>query len=337
MIVVTNYFVAILCCVLAMICWGSWQNTRNLANKKWRFELYYWDFVAGILLSSLVAALTIGSLGSEGRTFANDVAQAEWLYIGSAALGGAIWNLGTLLLVAAISIAGMSVAFPVGGGIGWLLGIAVNYNPDEVKSSPMLFGGMAAIIIAILLSMRAYQKLASGQKKTTAKGFLLALSAGLLIAFFYKFVAFSLAANEVTASGIILEAGRISPYTAVFSFSIGFFVSTFIFNPIMMRNPVEGKPLSIGDYLKGGRRDHFWGMIGGAIWCIGNIVSFMAASSASPAISYGLSNAAPVVAAFWGIFVWKEFKDAPTGTPRLLSLMFLFYIIGLTMITIANI
>lgn len=337
MLVVTNYFVAILCCVVAMICWGSWQNTRNLASNKWRFELYYWDFVAGILITSLISAITIGSMGNEGRTFAADVVQAEWKFLGSAALGGAIWNLGTLLLVAAISVAGMSVAFPIGGGIGWLLGIAINYDPALVKNPYLLFTGMAAIILAIFISMLAYQKLAAGQKKRTAKGFFLSLSAGLLIALFYKFVAFSLAAYEPAPTGIVLEAGKLSPYTAVFFFSVGAFVSTFIFNPVMMKKPVDGPPVSIRDYQNGSRRDHFWGIAGGAIWCIGNIVSFMAASSASPAISYGLSNAAPVVAALWGIFVWKEFKDAPAGTSWLLGLMFLFYLIGLTLITTSNI
>jgi len=310
MVIIENYTLAIFLCVLAMICWGSWQNTQNLIGKPWRFELYYWDFVSGILVASLIAALTIGSLGTQGRTFFQDIQQADLANLGSAMLGGAIWNLGTLLLIAAIAIAGMSVAFPIGGGIGWLLGILVNYDAAEVKNSPMLFVGMAIILVAILFSMISYKKLASETKKPTMKGILLSFAAGLLIAFFYKFVANSLAGNTLEQGGVIaLEVGKLSPYTAVFFFSIGAFLSTFIFNPVFMRKPVQGTPVTFSDYFKGTSRMHLFGLLGGAIWCAGNIASFMAVNTASPAISYALSNAAPMIAAIWGIFVWKEFKE----------------------------
>jgi glucose uptake protein len=338
MIVIQNYTLAIILCVMAMICWGSWQNTQNMIGKPWRFELFYWDFVTGILIASLISALTIGSLGSQGRTFLQDISQAETANIGSAMLGGAVWNLGTLLLIAAIAIAGMSVAFPIGGGIGWLLGILVNYNSEQVKNPVTLFIGLGILVLAILFSMISYKKLAKETQKPTFKGILLSFLAGLLIAFFYKFVANSLAANTLEESGSIsLEAGKLSPYTAVFFFAIGALISTIIFNPFFMRKPVQGEPVSMGEYFKGTTRAHLFGLLGGAIWCAGNIMSFMAANAASPAIAYGLSNAAPMVAAIWGIFVWKEFKEAPKGTNTFLILMFISYMVGLVFITISNV
>ena len=327
MILVQNYTLAVFMCVLAMICWGSWQNTQNLTGKSWRFELFYWDFILGILLFSLVMAFTFGSMGSSGRDFISDLKQASYENLLSAAIGGAIWNLGTLLLVAAISIAGMSVAFPIGGGIGWILGIFINYAGSPEGNPWFLFGGSLVIVFAILFSMIAYRRLALTQKKTPLRGILLSFAAGLLIAFFYRFVASALDTEFIPAS-----AGRITSYTAVVVFSLGALLCTILFNPYFMMKPVQGLPVRISDYFKGTTKMHLFGLLGGAIWCLGNSVSFMAVGSASPAISYGLSNSAPVVAALWGILVWKEFKDAPGGTNRLLMLMFACYLIGLSMI-----
>ena len=327
MILVQNYALAVLLCAVAMICWGSWQNTQNLIGKGWRFELFYWDYSIGILLFALVMAFTFGSLGNLGRSFIPDLLQADGKNLLSAAIGGFIWNIGTLLLVASISIAGMSVAFPIGGGLGWVLGILINYLGKPEGNPFLLFGGTAVIILAILLSMQSYRKLAIHQKKPSFKGILLALLAGLCIAFFYRFVASSLATDFTSA-----EAGKISSYTAVVFFSLGALVSTVLVNPIFMARPVEGRPVKLTEWFGGTSKAHLLGLLGGAIWCLGNSVSFMSVGAASPAISYGLSNAAPVVAALWGIFVWKEFRDAPKGTNSLLTMMFVCYLIGLTLI-----
>jgi len=310
-----------------MICWGSWQNTRNLIGNEWRFVLFYWDYTAGIFLFALLMAVTFGSLGNEGRSFIPDLAQADGKNLLSAAFGGFIWNIGTLLLVASISVAGMSVAFPIGGGIGWTLGILINYLGKPEGNPFYLFGGTVVIILAIIVSMQSYRKLAAHQKRPSFKGIALAFLAGLCIAFFYRFVAASLATDFSPA-----DNGKISSYTAVVFFSIGAIVSTIIVNPVFMAKPIQGEPVKMSHWLKGSPKAHLLGMLGGAIWCLGNSVSFMSVGAASPAISYGLSNAAPVVAALWGIFVWKEFRDAPKGTNLLLTLMFLFYLIGLILI-----
>jgi glucose uptake protein len=190
MVLVQNYSLAVFLCFVAMVCWGSWQNTQNLIGKSWRFELFYWDYSIGILLFALVMAFTFGSSGNQGRSFIPDLAQADQKNLLSAALGGFIWNIGTLLLVASISIAGMSVAFPIGGGIGWTLGILINYLGKPEGNPLFLFGGTAVIIIAILVSMQSYRKLAAQQKKPSFKGIALAFLAGLCIAFFFPGVRF---------------------------------------------------------------------------------------------------------------------------------------------------
>ncbi|RPJ55338.1 MAG: multidrug DMT transporter permease [Acidobacteria bacterium] len=331
MFMVDSYPIAVLLCFCAMVCWGSWQNAQVLAGKTWRFELFYWDYAAGILVMSLVAAFTIGSLGTEGRTFLDDLAQAEPWYASMAVLGGVIWNLGTLSLVAAISLAGMAIAFTFGGGLAWVLGIWVQYA-DQPKGNPVLLGvGSVTIVIAVLLSMTAFRRLSRQQRKNTTKGIVLSVLVGVMISVYYLFVQRSIDPDFLPAS-----AGRLTNYTAVVFFSLGVFLSTFLYNSYFMKRPVEGEPLGGRDYLKGTNRQHLAGLIGGMIWCCGNILTFMAVRAAGPAISYGLSIAAPVVAAIWGVFVWKEFKDAPAGTNSILAAMFGFYLVSLVLITAAR-
>ncbi len=338
MILVENYPLAIFFFVLTMICWGSWANMQKVAEKNWRFELFYWDLVIGLLVFATLAAFTLGSFGSAGRPFLTDLQQANSESIIFAVLGGVVWNLGNILLVAAIAVAGMSVGFPIGGGIAWILGIAVNYILvvlDPVKSyrgnNLLLWSGVLVIIIAIYLSMLSYRRLASKTEKPTLKGIILSVFAGLLIAFFYGFVVKSLD-NDFVAGG----TGNLTPFTGVFFFSVGVFVSTLVFNPVFMKYPVQGTPVNMAFYWKGNFKTHMSGVIGGFIWMLGMVMSFMAAGAANPAISYALSNAAPVVAILWGVLVWKEFKGAPKGTNTLLVAMFILYIIGLVLITASN-
>ncbi|MCK5464167.1 MAG: multidrug DMT transporter permease [Bacteroidales bacterium] len=338
MVLIENYPLAVFFFVISMICWGSWANMQKVAEKKWRFELFYWDLSIGLLLFATIAAFTLGSMGDSGRPFLEDVRHADSSSIFYAMLGGIVWNLGNILLVAAIAVAGMSVGFPIGGGIAWILGIGVNYilvmlDPEKsFEGNPnILWAGVAVIIAAIFLSMLSYRRLAAEKKKTTLKGILLSVFAGLLIAFFYGLVVKSLD-NTYVAGG----TGTLTPFTGVFFFSVGVFLSTFIFNPFFMRYPVQGSPVKMKEYWKGNPKTHLSGIIGGSIWMLGMVVSFMAAGAANPAISYALSNAAPVVAILWGVLIWKEFKGAPKGTNTILLSMFILYIIGLVLITASN-
>ena len=338
MVLIQNYGLAIFFCVIACICWGSWANTQKIAAKTWRFELFYWDMVIGIVAVCTLAAFTLGSFGNDGRSFLTDLQSADSGSIGFAMLGGALWNLGTLLLVAAISVAGMSIAFPIGGGIAWILGTIVNYiiivSGGEVASQKplMLWIGVVIIISAIAISSIIYKRVSKIRKKPSFAGITLSVIAGLIIAFFYGFVVKSIDPAFIPGS-----TGNLTPYTALFFFSMGVLISTFLFNPIFMAKPVEGKPVTMKMYFKGTMKEHISGVLGGMIWCAGMVVSFMAVGAANPAIAYALSNAAPVVAMLWGIFVWKEFKDADKKTNQLLVTMFSFYVIGLVLITISNV
>ncbi len=337
MILVHNYGLAVFFFVISMICWGSWANTQKLAAKNWRFELFYWDLTLGLLLTATIAVFTFGSMGDEGRPFLQDLAQADGKSIFNAMLGGIVWNLGNILLVAAIAVAGMSVGFPIGGGIAWILGIIINFIlVVRDKGAPegnvyLLFGGVMVIIAAIYLSMLSFRRLAKEQKRPSAKGIILSVAAGLLIAFFYGLVVKSLDNTFVTGG-----AGNLSPFTGVFFFAVGITVSTPIFNPIFMRFPVEGERVRMKEYFTGSFSTHMVGVLGGVIWMTGMVVSFMSAGASNPAISYALSNAAPVVAILWGVFIWKEFKGAPKGTNSILTTMFILFLIGLVLITMSN-
>jgi glucose uptake protein len=334
MVTIHSYSIAVLLCTLTMICWGSWANTQKLAARTWRFELFYWDFVSGLLLTSLLAALTLGTFGQTGRPFLADLAQSDLSSIGWALLGGVVWNLGNLLLVAAIAVAGMAIGFPIGGGIAWVLGIVLSFAlvVVEGKTNPgnsyLLFGGVAVIVLAIYLSMRAYSQLASVAKKPGIKGIVLSIAAGLFIAFFYSLVVKSIDPEFVSGG-----SGTLMPLTAAFFFTLGAFATTFLFNPVFMKKPVEGAPVMMADYWKGSWGTHLTGFLGGAIWSLGITCSFIAVGAAGPAVSYALSNAAPVVAILWGVLVWKEFARAPRGTGRLLGAMFICFLIGLALIT----
>ncbi len=331
MFILENYSTAVFFCIITMLCWGSWANTQKLAAKSWRFELFYWDYVIGILILTLIFAFTLGSNGSAGRGFIEDVSQAGNDNLLSAIIGGIIFNAANILLVAAIAIAGMSVAFPVGIGIALVLGVVVNYIDAPQGNSTMLFGGVALIAIAIILNARAYKKMSTGNASPSTKGLVLSVAAGLLMGFFYRFVA-----KAMFSDFTIPEAGKLSPYTAMVFFAIGILLSNFIFNTYIMKKPFVGAPLSFGQYFKGGFRNHLTGILGGIIWCVGMSFSIIASGKAGAAISYGLGQGATIVAAIWGIFIWKEFKDAPKGTSAILNVMLLLYVVGIALIIYAR-
>jgi glucose uptake protein len=331
MFIIENYSVAVFFCIITMLCWGSWANTQKLAANTWRFELFYWDYVLGILLMSLLFAFTLGSMGEGGRSFMTDFQQADSTNIGSAILGGVIFNAANILLGAAIAIAGMSVAFPVGIGLALVIGVIVNYLDNPVGDSSRLFIGVSLIALAILLNAYAYRKASSNQEGVSTKGLLLSVVAGVLMGYFYKYVAASMFSDFN-----VPEVGKLSPYTAVVLFSVGVLLSNFVFNTLLMARPFVGTSVTYSDYFKGNSKNHLTGVLGGMIWCVGMSFSIIASGKAGTAISYGLGQGATVVAAVWGIFIWKEFKNAPKGTTTTLNLMLLCYLIGLALIIAAR-
>ncbi len=332
MYIVNNYTLAVIFCVVTMLCWGSWGNTQKLASKSWRYEYFYWDYVIGVLLCSLIFAFTLGSFGSEGRSFLADLKQAEWGNIGSAFLGGIVFNAGNILLAAAIAICGLSVAFPVGIGLALVLGVLINYF-GAAKGEPLfIFTGVVLICAAIVLNGLAYRKMLSGSKKVPAKGIGISIAAGVIMAFFYRFVASSMDLDSFTAPA----AGKMTPYTAVVVFAAGVFVSNFLFNTIAMKCPVEGTPVRPSEYFGGTFRTHLVGMLGGAIWCLGESFSMIASGKAGAAISYGLGQGATLVSALWGILIWKEFRGAPGASVLCNAGMFVLFLAGLGLLIYAG-
>ena len=325
MYIVQDYSLAVIFCVVTMLCWGSWGNTQKLASKTWRYEFFYWDYVIGVLLFSLISGFTLGSIGTEGRSFLPDLAQANLASLGSAFLGGIIFNAANILLSAAIAICGLSVAFPVGIGLALVLGVLVNYFGAAKGEPTYIFIGVALITVAIILNGLAYKKALVGTKKVSGKGILISVVAGVIMAFFYRFVAASMDMENFASPA----PGKLTPYTAVFVFAIGVFVSNFLFNTLAMKHPVEGKPVSICGYFKGNMSTHLVGVLGGVIWCIGQSFSMIASEKAGAAISYGLGQGATLVSALWGILIWKEFKGAPAISNRLNVGMFILFVIGL--------
>lgn len=340
MVVIESYFLAVLMCIITMLCWGSWANTQKLASKEWRFQLFYWDYSLGVLLLTVILAFTMGSMGSAGRSFTADVSQAGGKFMGYALLGGVIFNVANILLVAAIDIAGLAVAFPVGIGIALIWGVVETYikksATQPIAHPAILFAGVGIVAVAIIVNAIAYKRLPSSGQKTTGKGLIISVVAGVLMGRFFPFVADSIA--KISEINLPTEAGKLTPYSALVFFALGLFVSNFVFNTIVMAKPFVGEPVPIGDYFKKGNpRLHLIGIIGGMIWCVGMSFSILAGDRAGYAVSYGLGQGATMVAAAWGVFIWKEFKAAPAGTNGLIAVMFACFIAGLAMIVYANV
>jgi glucose uptake protein len=345
MFVIKSYRLAVIFCVVTMLCWGSWSNTLKLADKLvegWRFELFYWDYVFGVLLMAVIFALTMGSIGQEGRNFLADVRQAARENVYSAFLGGMVFNAANILLVAAIAVAGMAVAFPVGIGLALVLGVVVNYLAQPKGEPLKLFGGVALIVVAILLCAWAYSMVPPkpGEAKASPMiGLGLAVLCGLLMGFFYRFVAAAMPEPK-PENFINMPPGKLSPYSAMVFFSVGILASQLLFNFANILGALTAAPFQSPEYFCGTFWVHLCGVLGGMIWAVGMTFSIIAFGRAGPAISYGLGQGATLVAAFWGVFIWLEFaeafKESPWITSLLILLMFAGYLGGLALIILAG-
>lgn len=318
------YGVALLLMILSMFCWGSWANTEKLC-KNWRFELYFWDYVWGIVLTTLVMGLTFGCVDLKSpASFFNNLRAADgphWLF---AILSGGVFTMASLVLVGAIAIAGMAVAFPIGVGVGLVLGTVLNYVITPRGNPWLLFGGLASVCVAVVLDAVAYRKVSTDLKVST-KGIILSLLVGFGGLFYPLLTKATVGENHLV------------PYTVAFVFALGVVLFTIPLNYAFMSRPIVGSPITMGDYFQGTRSVHLWGILGGVIWGIGTVCNLVAshAKMVGPATSYAIGQGATMVSAIWGVFVWKEFRGAGPKVKRLLALMFFFFLLGLTAVALA--
>ena len=336
MFIVTSSTLAVILCVVTMLCWGSWGNTQKLAGKSWRYELFYWDYIVGILLFSLVVGFTLGSNGDGGRAFLTDLGQLDATRAGSAILGGIIFNAANILLTAAVSISGLAIAWPIGLGIALVLGVFLNYILAPNGNPALLALGVALVLGSVICN-----GVASGKNSKTSgrgiskKGLTLTIVSGLLMGIFYPFVAYAMDLSSCTSPA----AGMATPYSAFFLCALGAFLSNFVFNTILMRRPISGEPVTYRQYFAGRPVTHLVGILGGCIWGLGTMLSYICSgkeANLGPAISYALGQGSPMIAALWGIFIWKEFKGANAAVRLLLFFMFVAFIVGVYTIIAAR-
>jgi glucose uptake protein len=330
MFVVNSLPLAIIFCVITMLGWGSWANTQKLAGKeKWPFQLFYWDYAIGVFLFSLVFAHTLGSFGPAGEPTAENLHAASSTFILPAVASGVIFNLSNILLVVGIDAAGMSVAFPVGVGLALVIGTVASYLETPKGDPGLLFAGVALIVFAMIMSALAHKRLPQSGARNPLRGVIYSAIAGSLMGFFYPQLMRAISPNF---NSVPIVPGMLTPYVGLVFFGVGVLASNLVWNTIFM---LRGH-LTYGDYFRGGARLHAIGILGGCIWMAALSTNVIASSVAGPAVSYALGQGATLVAAIWGLFIWREFRAAPAGTDKYLGLMLAGYTIGLILIGAAT-
>jgi glucose uptake protein len=331
MLLPATYHTALFLMILSMVCWGSWANTLKLCPG-YRFQLFYWDYALGLAVAALAWGLTAGTLGHSGPAFLADVAQAPLGPVLFAIAGGVVFNIANLLLVAAIDVAGLAVAFPVGIGLALVVGAVSSYLVSPASNPLLLFGGVALVTVAIVLDAAAYRKREGEAKATTTHGIVLSLVAGVLMGGWYPIATHGLGNAAQSGPG---------PYAIAFYFAIGVLLSTIPANLLLMAKPLDGKPPVDGsDYWRAPFGWHLAGVFGGAIWCVGGVANFVAsvahlAKPIGPAVSYSIGQGATMISALWGVFIWREFAGAPRAARILLLFMFVFFVLGLGAVAMA--
>jgi glucose uptake protein len=323
-----TYLAALALMLLSMLCWGSWANTLKL-TPGYRFQLFYWDYAFGLFIAAMFLGLTAGTHGSVKPAFLNDVIQTPLPQIVLAACGGAVFNVANLLLVAAIDVAGLAVAFPVGIGLALVVGSVSSYLVNPRANPLLLFGGVALVCVAIVLDAAAYRARERKARSATTRGIVLSLVAGLLMGSFYPLVARAMTGTPGEPVG---------PYAVALFFAVGVVISTVPANLLLMWKPLDGKPpVGMSGYWNGPFGWHVAGVLGGAIWCLGAVSNFVAAGAhlVGPAVSYSIGQGATMISACWGVFVWKEFAGAPQSSKKLLLYMFIFFALGLCAVALA--
>jgi glucose uptake protein len=316
--------IALLMMITSAICWGSWANTYK-GVKNYRFELFYWDYAVGVFLVSLILALTMGSTGHDSSSFLNNVHSADPSNIVYALIGGALFNLANLLLVAAIDMAGLSVAFPVAIGIALVVGVVLSYALQPKGNAGLLATGVGCALLAVILDGKAYGSRAAAGQTVTKKSLITCVVSGILMGLWAPFMT-----NAMT------RGNTLGPYSAAVFLALGALLSCFIWNIYLMKHPLVGEPVGFGGFFQASASGHLLGILGGFIWGIGTVFNLAAASFTGVAISYAIGQSAPMVAALWGILAWKEFEGSGYRAKLYLTLMFVFYALAILLVARAN-
>lgn len=317
---------ALLFMVCTMLCWGSWANSVKLAPG-YRFQLFYWDYVIGLLLGALLWGITLGSAGGNGLPFVADLAHSDQSHILLAMAGGVVFNIANLLLVAAIDIAGLAVAFPIAIGLALVVGAVSTYLIDPKGNPVLLFGGIALVVGAIVCDAMAYHLREKEKKTVSSRGVFISLVSGLLMGSFYPLVSKSMAGTRAPG-----------PYATSLFFVLGVALCSIPLNALLMRHPLDGRdPVSMSGYRSAKLSWHAWGVVGGIVWCTGATLNFAAsrAGVVGPAVSYSIGQGATLVSACWGVFVWREFAAAPPRANKFLKGMFVLFALGLFSVALA--
>jgi glucose uptake protein len=310
--------------ITSAICWGSWANTYK-GVKNYRFELFYWDYAIGIFLISLILALTMGSTGHDASSFLTNVHSADSNNILSTMIGGVIFNLANLLLVAAIDMAGLAIAFPVAIGIALVVGTVLSFILQPKGNATLLAAGVICALIAVILDGKAYGSLASAGRAVSRKSIVVCIVSGVLMGLWNPFVAYG-----------ATRGNALTPYSSVVFLTLGALLSCFVWNLYFMRKPLVGEPVSFAGFFSGPPSGHLLGLLGGCIWGVGTVFNVVAGKATAFAISYAIGQSAPMVAALWGVFAWKEFAGAPSKARLYLALMFVFYCLGILFVAKAS-
>jgi glucose uptake protein len=310
--------------IVSTICWGSWANTfKGVGN--YRFELFYWDYAIGIFVISLVLAFTMGSTHPGASSFLTNVHLASDGNIVSALLGGTVFNLANLLLVAGIEMAGLAVAFPVSIGLALVVGVVLSYLLQPKGNAILLAIGVVLAVVAVILDGKAYAALRKpgASVSLSHKSLWICAVSGVLMGLWAPFVTRSLTAGH-----------PLSPYSTAVFFTLGALLSCFLFNTYLMKKPLSGEPVAARGFFRAAPSAHLLGLAGGFIWGIGTVFNLVAANFTGVAISYAIGQASPMVAALWGVFAWREFHGAGGRAKTYLALMFLFYVLAI--VTVAG-
>ena len=316
--------IALFMMITSAICWGSWANTYK-GVKNYRFELFYWDYAVGIFLVSLILALTMGSAGHDANSFLNNVRSADTSNIVSTMIGGTIFNLANLLLVAAIDMAGLAIAFPVAIGIALVVGVISSYALQPKGNAALLAGGVLCALIAVVMDGKAYGSLVIAGRAVSKKSIVVCVVSGVLMGLWAPFVAHAMTTGNT-----------LGPYSIAVFLTLGALLSCLIWNVYFMKHPLVGQPVKFSGFFSAPASAHALGLLGGFICGTGMVFNLVAASFTGVAISYAIGQSAPMVAALWGVLAWKEFAGAPGKAKLYLVFMFVFYCLGILLVAKAN-